>query len=258
MKIKEDEKRYGIPEQKKFPMPDAKHVRSAIKFFNYVDPRYEKELASAILSRMKEFGISFDDIGVGENNKFSKYIPKNELEHHGIKGQKWGVRRFQNPDGSLTIEGKKHREGKSSAINPETIKKIGKAAAIGVGIAATAYVVANNSDVTDVVAGVMKTAMNDASIYGAGNVVAAFGRDYAAKAMEKTVKEVVKPAAKKVVVGAAQGIAIAATVKALKSTFGEENYEAAKQAYNAYNKKNKIGNVPDLFGGKKDEDEDDD
>ena len=29
-----------------------------------------------------------------------------ELYHHGIKGQKWGVRRYQNPDGSLTAAGK--------------------------------------------------------------------------------------------------------------------------------------------------------
>jgi len=28
------------------------------------------------------------------------------LEHHGIKGQKWGVRRYQNEDGSLTAAGK--------------------------------------------------------------------------------------------------------------------------------------------------------
>lgn len=31
----------------------------------------------------------------------------NELYHHGILGQKWGVRRYQNKDGSLTEEGKK-------------------------------------------------------------------------------------------------------------------------------------------------------
>lgn len=31
----------------------------------------------------------------------------NELYHHGIIGQKWGVRRYQNPDGSLTPAGRK-------------------------------------------------------------------------------------------------------------------------------------------------------
>lgn len=31
----------------------------------------------------------------------------NKLKHAGIKGQKWGVRRYQNPDGSLTELGKK-------------------------------------------------------------------------------------------------------------------------------------------------------
>lgn len=31
----------------------------------------------------------------------------NVLFHHGIKGQRWGVRRYQNPDGSLTPEGQK-------------------------------------------------------------------------------------------------------------------------------------------------------
>lgn len=31
-----------------------------------------------------------------------------ELYHYGVKGQKWGIRRYQNPDGSLTAEGKQH------------------------------------------------------------------------------------------------------------------------------------------------------
>ena len=31
---------------------------------------------------------------------------ENRLEHHGVLGQKWGIRRYQNKDGSLTAEGK--------------------------------------------------------------------------------------------------------------------------------------------------------
>ena len=38
------------------------------------------------------------------------YNYSNELYHHGVKGQKWGVRRYQNSDGSLTSEGIKRQE----------------------------------------------------------------------------------------------------------------------------------------------------
>lgn len=35
------------------------------------------------------------------------------LMHHGIKGQKWGIRRFQNPDGTRTDAGKKRERAAS-------------------------------------------------------------------------------------------------------------------------------------------------
>lgn len=41
------------------------------------------------------------------------------LIHHGVKGQRWGVRRYQNPDGSLTSAGK---EKLSKYKNKEMLK----------------------------------------------------------------------------------------------------------------------------------------
>lgn len=35
-----------------------------------------------------------------------------ELYHHGIKGQRWGIRRYQNPDGTLTPKGRARLEKK--------------------------------------------------------------------------------------------------------------------------------------------------
>ena len=42
------------------------------------------------------------------------FISQNELYHHGIKGMNWGVRRFQNEDGSLTSAGKKRYDDDST------------------------------------------------------------------------------------------------------------------------------------------------
>jgi len=62
-------------------MPNKEHVKSAIRFFNYVDPKYEKELAEAILEKAEEFGLVFDeDITVGEDNRFKKYLPEKKEE----------------------------------------------------------------------------------------------------------------------------------------------------------------------------------
>lgn len=49
-----------------------------------------------------------------------------ELYHHGIKGQKWGVRRFQNEDGSLTAEGQSRYGEGGTATAKERAKFLNK------------------------------------------------------------------------------------------------------------------------------------
>ena len=50
-----------------------------------------------------------------------------ELYHHGILGQKWGIRRYQNDDGSLTPEGRKRYYGSNGKLTDEGKKAERKA-----------------------------------------------------------------------------------------------------------------------------------
>lgn len=86
-----------------------------------------------------------------------------ELRHHGIKGQRWGVRRYQNADGTWTNAGKKRYGGDTAdEQNQQNKSQTRKKVAIGVaagaatvaGVVLTAYLVKkmgnkNLSDVAD-------------------------------------------------------------------------------------------------------------
>lgn len=91
-----EKKQYGIPEQRKFPLDTRAHVISAIKFFNYAEPKYRKALATKLISKIKEYGIK---VTPSDDNQFYKYYKPTSsfIAHYGVSkanGAKVGSGRY--------------------------------------------------------------------------------------------------------------------------------------------------------------------
>lgn len=80
------------------------------------------------------------------------------LVHHGIKGMHWGVRRYQNKDGTLTAEGKEkygttENFERSRNNRKQTIKKVAVGTAVAAAILATgiaAYKINNKKQTSNI------------------------------------------------------------------------------------------------------------
>ena len=68
---------FGLPEDRKYPLNDAKHVRLAVKMFGHCEEGKRKKLAGNILKAAEKHGVS---IKVGKNNPMAEYVPETMVE----------------------------------------------------------------------------------------------------------------------------------------------------------------------------------
>lgn len=59
---------FGLPEERKFPLTDATHVRSAISYFHTCPENKKAQLAKRIKSAAKKFGVE-----ISPNSPIMKY-----------------------------------------------------------------------------------------------------------------------------------------------------------------------------------------
>jgi hypothetical protein len=156
---------------------------------------------------------------------------------------KWGVRRYQNKDGTRTAAGKKRYSEMSdeerSAKNRQTAKRVAAALVMtaSVGVAVAAYR-KNPAKANAILAKVGKSTVEGAK--KAGNKAYETGKKYVKDAysgLKEGVKEGVKNAPKKAAEAVITGATMMAAKRILDATVGKE--EAAR-IFQANNKK-KIG-----------------
>lgn len=132
-------KRQAMPDGG-FPIRNVSDLKNAIQAFGRA--KNKPAVKAWIKKRARELGAT-------------DLLPDNwrddTLVHYGIKGQKWGIRRFQNEDGTLTAKGKarSNKDSKRDSKKSSMSDKInsGKKAAIN-GIKKYGPVVAKSAAIT--------------------------------------------------------------------------------------------------------------